>query len=1025
MEITYGEQLPPEGIGFSYVIGDSTVIIEDIGLILNDVEQEHTSALSNEISLVRGVAVVNGIPLIRGVAVVNGVSLVRGVAVVNGIEVKVEVEGSDTTVYVAGEPLVNGATLVRGIAVVNGLPFVNMTEIIRGVAVVNGDEVTFDDGYMTELNGVAMVNKVPVTSGVAMVNGSAYNRGIAIVNGHEVVIENGITTIDGVPVPGEGIVQVNGIPVVRGIAVVNSSLIQRGVAVVNGLEVPIENGLPSVRGIAVVNGIPIYRGVAVVNNLEVEVIDGEVSQVKENGAIINVINPRGIAIVNGVAMVNGTQLQRGLAVVNGIAVVNEAGTGNDVVNLEDMNFLASGAAIANGSLPSLRGVAVANGIEGIDAHALSIAAGTIQDDSTVIYEDVEVVDGIALVNGLSYVRGVAVVNGEILTNGNAVVNGSNLSNSSNQGTIMVFDATDVGAQPEDVSFTPMSFITGTSAGKHWIVPGTYLSNNYEISYGLGTLTVEPAALSITAGDKEKVYGDEDPELTYTSSGLLPGDTIAGALIREEGEDAGSYAILQGSLTAGSDYLVQYDSAELSITAAALLIEVSAEDKVYDGTREATVSFSENSFTGDTLSISYASALFEDKHVGEGKEVTVLGISVGGSKAANYMANESATDTASISSRDLEIGISASDKTYDGNTDAVTSAFIAGGLVEGDEVLSSSSGAYFSTRNAGTGLLVTATVSTMGADAGNYLANLTATDSADIIPRPVSVTPDEPFLYINEGDPLPLFAFNYMGWIAGDSGNDGYSVLRNTDQAPYDQASSESAGTYTVTPLPDNDNYLFSSETGILHVNPYGPGTRVVKPVLNCIEEIATGYYVANFEYKNDNDHAVYIPLGEDNMLTGSGIDWANSEPVPTMFAPGGGSFIIFFTGSELSWIVSSRDGDQKVRNAANANSSSTKCTGNFKSASVTADVEEELVLDPGVLMAYPNPVVDRVTLNMKDIEAYKMITIFDLAGRAYPVSSIEKRADKLDIDMSEMPSGQYLIRIVMEESARVVQVVKH
>ena len=135
--------------------------------------------------------------------------------------------------------------------------------------------------------------------------------------------------------------------------------------------------------------------------------------------------------------------------------------------------------------------------------------------------------------------------------------------------------------------------------------------------------------------------------------------------------------------------------------------------------------------------------------------------------------------------------------------------------------------------------------------------------------------------------------------------------------------------------------------------------------------------------------------------------------------------MVFFNGAELSWVVNSRDGDQKVRNAANANSDSTKCKGKYKSASVTTDVEEELLVDTDQLVAYPNPVVDWVSVSMKDIEEYRMITIFDLAGRSYPVTSIQKRADNLDIDMSDLPSGQYMIRVVLQESARVVQVIKH
>ena len=1124
MQLIYGEQLPAEGFDFLYEIEDSSVIIEHPELILNAVEQEHMAALTNEIALVRGVALVNGIPLIKGTALVNGVSLLRGVALVNGVEVKVKVEGADTTVFVAGEPLLNGSSLIRGIALVNDRPFVSMTEIIRGTALVNGDEVTFAEGYMTELNGTPLVNAVPAVRGIALVNGLNNLRGIALVNGHTVEVENGITTIDGIPVPTDGIQLVNDIPVIRGVALVNSSLVSRGLALVNGLEVAIENGLPTgrgialvngvpeLRGIALVNGLPMIRGTALVNNLEVHVLDGEVSEVYENGALVNGLSlSKGLALVNGIALVNGGQLiSRGTALVNGIALVNESGDGEELVDLANMNFLASSAALANG-LNSLRGTALVNGLESEDGEALKIAAGTVQEDGSIVFENGFTSRGIALVNGLNYIRGTALVNGSPLSlRGTALVNGSTINENSNNGTILVFDATEIESEDttENVGFTPISFITGTTVGQHWIVPGTYISNNFEISYGLGTLTIEPAPLTITAEDKTKVFGQEDPPLTRTVTGLLGQDVLSGALIREPGEEVENYAILQGSLTAGEDYMITYDSATFSILPAPLTISVSAEDKVYDGSRTATVSLSDNRLSGSELDITYTSALFEDKHVGESKEVNVLGLSLAGADAGNYVANTEATATAAITSASINVTAVTDDKVYDGTTSSV-GVPVVDPLMAGDE-LAMNPVQVFDNKNAGSGktlsasgLLIddgnegnnydisyvdvttgsinplgievaavsdskvydgsvsservpvfdplmtgdvvsvsptqvfdnknagsekTLTASGLLIDDGNGGANYTITYMQDytglITPLPLTVSPTDPFLYIREGDPLPVFAFIYNGWIAGDAGNDGYTVLRDSDGAAYDQSSSESAGSYTVTPTPSNNNYSYTVETGTLYVNPYGPGTRAVKPVLNCIEEIDTDYFVANFEYRNDNNEAVYVPLGEDNMLTGTGIDWENSDEVPTMFASGGGSFRVFFDGSELSWTVNSRDGDQKVSNAANANSSSTKCKGNNqKAASVAmAGVEEEL--DPDLLQAYPNPVVDKVHIRMKDIENYQLINLFDLSGRVHPLTSIDKRTNKLEIDMAHLPGGHYILSIVMEDSARVVQLIK-
>ena len=779
--MVYGQELPAEGFDFLYEIGDSGVNIGNLGLILSGVEQEHTAALSNEIGLVRGVALVNGIPLIRGTALVNGVTMLRGIALVNGVEVKVEVEGSDTTVYVAGEPHVNGGSLIRGIALVNNRPFVNMTEIVRGIALVNGDQVSFDDGYMTELNGVPLENAVPAVRGIALVNGLNNTRGIALVNGHEVVIENGITTIDGQPVPGDGIVLVNGIPVLRGVALVNSSLISRGVALVNGLEVAIENGIPTgrgialvngvptSRGIALVNGIPLIRGTALVNNLEVHVLDGEIDEVYENGALVNGLSlSRGIALVNEVALVNGGQLRsRGTALVNGIALADDEGDGEDLVNLENMNFMASGAAIANG-LKSLRGTALVNGIVGEDGVGLEIAAGTVQEDGSIVFENGITSRGIALVNGLNYVRGTALVNGSPLSvRGTALVNGSTVNDNSNSGSILVFDATELGDTTENVGFAPMSFVTGTTVGKHWIIPPTYISNNFDISYGLGTLNIDPAALYITAEDKTKIFGEDDPPLTYSANGLLGQDVISGELIREAGENVGDYPILQGSVTAGEDYTLTYDSAQLIINPASMTISITAENKEYDGTRTAVISLTDNRLEGSELDITYTSALFEDKHVGEMKEVSVLGFSVVGADSANYVANTEAITTADIIAKDLVIEITADDKIYDGADSAVIYATIFSGLVEEDDVTASSSNGLFDSKDVGTAKPVTADVSIDGVDALNYAANTEAATTANITARELVLTITADDKIYDGADSAMTYATIFSGLVEED------------------------------------------------------------------------------------------------------------------------------------------------------------------------------------------------------------------------------------------------------------------
>ena len=66
-------------------------------------------------------------------------------------------------------------------------------------------------------------------------------------------------------------------------------------------------------------------------------------------------------------------------------------------------------------------------------------------------------------------------------------------------------------------------------------------------------TISAKSLSITADAKSKNVGDADPALTYTSSGLVDGDSISGSLSRDSGENVGTYAITQGTLSAGANY----------------------------------------------------------------------------------------------------------------------------------------------------------------------------------------------------------------------------------------------------------------------------------------------------------------------------------------------------------------------------------------------------------------------------------------------------------------------------------------
>ncbi|MDR0777864.1 MAG: hypothetical protein LBE48_00270 [Methanomassiliicoccaceae archaeon] len=92
--------------------------------------------------------------------------------------------------------------------------------------------------------------------------------------------------------------------------------------------------------------------------------------------------------------------------------------------------------------------------------------------------------------------------------------------------------------------------------------------NYAGSATIG-FEITPAALAVTADKGQaKMFGENDPVLSHTSSGWVGTDTkslLGGTLGRASGENVGSYNITQGSLSA-SNYKIEFESAKFDIIA---------------------------------------------------------------------------------------------------------------------------------------------------------------------------------------------------------------------------------------------------------------------------------------------------------------------------------------------------------------------------------------------------------------------------------------------------------------------------
>jgi hypothetical protein len=152
--------------------------------------------------------------------------------------------------------------------------------------------------------------------------------------------------------------------------------------------------------------------------------------------------------------------------------------------------------------------------------------------------------------------------------------------------------------------------TGETVGTYAINKGSLANSNYTINFVPANLTITPKTVTVTADAKSKVYGDSDPALTYTPTGLVGTDSLTGSLDRDTGETVGTYAINKGSL-ANSNYTINFVPANLTITKKAVVVTADAQTKVF-GDSDPALTYSYFGLVGtDSLSGSLGRATGEN------------------------------------------------------------------------------------------------------------------------------------------------------------------------------------------------------------------------------------------------------------------------------------------------------------------------------------------------------------------------------------------------------------------------------
>lgn len=277
-------------------------------------------------------------------------------------------------------------------------------------------------------------------------------------------------------------------------------------------------------------------------------------------------------------------------------------------------------------------------------------------------------------------------------------------------------------------------------GKQFTINGITVSGSGASNYtwntsATGTAEISKAQLDVTGTAGNKVYdGTTDATATLTDNRIGSDDlTLTGSAefldknaglgklvsiygISVTGADAGNYTWNTTALTSAD------------IAKAALIISANAQNKTYDSTTGADLSFTDDRLGSDDLVIS-GTGSFADKNAGAGKAVSITDIQVTGNDAGNYTWNTDATSSADIAKANLVITGAAVDKVYDGKLDATVNF---GDNRLGSDSLTISGEGSFADKNAASGKTVSINgITVTGADAGNYIWNETTSTTATI------------------------------------------------------------------------------------------------------------------------------------------------------------------------------------------------------------------------------------------------------------------------------------------------------
>lgn len=290
----------------------------------------------------------------------------------------------------------------------------------------------------------------------------------------------------------------------------------------------------------------------------------------QNGLALALVNGKALALVNGkaLALVNGQALALvnnidSLAAVNGKALALVNGKALALVNKQAL-ALVNTEHLTNGLALAL-----------VNRQALALVNTELETEAFVNGKALALVNRDVITNK----QALALVNtgqnqGLINKQALALVNSTTMNEVSNTDAVIILTVDDIkvmesGTPLDEIELISVNTISGNTATvnsePHKIAPGAFNASNFNVQYGLGNLSIDPAPVSFSFDHNTAVYDGSSHEVvvspTYPEYMTIPPDSppYMVSYIDENGVES-----ITGPINAGT-YLVKITFTDQNFT----------------------------------------------------------------------------------------------------------------------------------------------------------------------------------------------------------------------------------------------------------------------------------------------------------------------------------------------------------------------------------------------------------------------------------------------------------------------------